>query len=246
MPRELGGNMIGIYKITNKINNKIYIGASKNIEKRWKEHQWKYLQNNKSNHEYDKALYRAFRKYGITNFLFEVLEETKIEDLFEKEKYYIAYFNSYEKGYNETYGGEGVEGGNYGENHPSTKLTEQEVYYIRDCYEKHKEQLDVYKEFQNKIGLSGFKKIWNGETWNKTHMDVYTIENKKFYYNKKQSRPGSNNGRAKMDEDEIYNIRLKKKNGENIKMVYEDYKNKISFGSFRNIWYGYNWKNIVV
>ena len=57
----------------------------------------------------------------------------------------------------------------------------------------------------------------------KTHMDVYTIENKKFYYNKKQSRPGSNNGRAKMDEDEIYNIRLKKKNGENIKMVYEDY-----------------------
>ena len=49
-----------------------------------------------------------------------------------------------------------------------------------------------------------------------------------------------------MDEDEIYNIRLKKKNGENIKMVYEDYKNKISFGSFRKIWYGYNWKNIVV
>lgn len=62
--------MIGIYKITNKINHKCYIGQSNHIEKRLRDHktyEWK------RHPEY--PLYKAFIKYGIENFTFEVIEE---------------------------------------------------------------------------------------------------------------------------------------------------------------------------
>ena len=90
--------MIGIYKITNKINNKVYVGQSINIAKRWEEHIY-YSQ------EEDTALKKAFKKYGISNFSFEVLEECSKEELNEKETYWIKYYNSYENGYNMTSGG---------------------------------------------------------------------------------------------------------------------------------------------
>ena len=81
----------GIYKITNTINNKCYIGKSSDIEERWKYHKKRY--NNIK--EYDKPLYRAFRKYGINNFLFEIIE--LINDDYkklsnEREKYWIVIY----------------------------------------------------------------------------------------------------------------------------------------------------------
>ena len=100
--------MTGIYKITNKINGKVYIGQSTNIEKRWQDHKndWKY---NKT-----KLLYKAFEKYGLDNFTFEVLEECCVEELNSKEIDYIKQFRSYcgwgNNGYNMTLGGEGAKG----------------------------------------------------------------------------------------------------------------------------------------
>lgn len=96
--------MIGIYKITNQVNGKVYIGQSRNIEKRWNQHRTTAFNSN--NHNYNLPLYRAIRKYGIENFIFEVLEECKIEELNEKEKYYIKLYNSYFEGYNLTLGGD--------------------------------------------------------------------------------------------------------------------------------------------
>lgn len=92
----------GIYKITNLINNKCYIGYSKHIELRWKQH--KKIPN------IDVAIYQAMRKYGLENFLFEVIEECPKEQLQEREKYWIKYYNSYSTGYNETLGGDGAPG----------------------------------------------------------------------------------------------------------------------------------------
>lgn len=91
--------MIGIYKITNKINGKCYIGQSINIEQR--------LKNHKSS-KVDKPLYRAFKKYGIENFTFEILEQCKREELNEKEIKYIEIYNSTTdgNGYNLEHGGE--------------------------------------------------------------------------------------------------------------------------------------------
>lgn len=94
---------VGIYKITNLINNRHYIGQSIDIEERWKEHR----QNayNKSKDSYEYPLYRAIRKYGLENFNFSIIEECRRDELNEKEIYYIEYYNSYYEGYNQTLGG---------------------------------------------------------------------------------------------------------------------------------------------
>lgn len=92
--------MVGIYKITNLINKKCYIGQSRDIQKRWNSHKTRPF--NEKDEDYNKTLYKAIRKYGLENFSFEILEECKIEQLNEKENYWIKYFNSQEEGYNET------------------------------------------------------------------------------------------------------------------------------------------------
>lgn len=76
---------IGIYKISNKINGKSYIGQSVHIERRWQEH---CLPSANS------AIAKAIRKYGKDNFSFEILELCSIEDLDSKEDYYMKFYNT--------------------------------------------------------------------------------------------------------------------------------------------------------
>lgn len=85
--------MIGIYKITNQCNGKIYIGQSKDIEERWKEHKRKMQVRNTQ-------LYQAMRLFGVENFNFEVIEECSLDQLNEKEKFYIHKYDSLNNGYN--------------------------------------------------------------------------------------------------------------------------------------------------
>lgn len=101
--------MVGIYKVTNMVNNKIYIGKSKDIQRRWREHHTEPF--NVNCNAYDVIFYRAIRKYGVDNFKFEVIEECLEEDLNEREKYWIQFYNTYinnnnSNGYNMTRGGE--------------------------------------------------------------------------------------------------------------------------------------------
>ena len=77
--------MIGIYKITNLINNKIYIGQSVHIERRWYEHCQPSAKS---------LIAKAIQKYGKENFSFEVLEECSTEELNQKEEQYIHIYNS--------------------------------------------------------------------------------------------------------------------------------------------------------
>ena len=238
--------MIGIYKITNNINHKVYIGQSINIERRWACHKNRAFVPNK---EYDKYLYRAFRKYGIENFSFKVLEECSKEELDEKEKQYILEYHSCVDtyGYNETCGYDSPQYGVSGEQHPNHKLSAEEVYYIRECYNSHLKKEDVYAEFSDRISPSGFHKVWLGETWKDVHIDVYTEENQKYYLFQRNSHPGSSNGRSKLTEEMVIDIRTRKKNGEKMLDVYQEYKSTgITEGSFKNTWHGYNWKNIQV
>ena len=100
--------MVGIYKVTNKINGKVYIGQSINIKARWTKHR-----NNPFNPEseqYNSPFYKAIRKYGLSNFTFEILEEIHKEDLDKREIYWISFYdsNNPEKGYNLTPGGRNV------------------------------------------------------------------------------------------------------------------------------------------
>lgn len=86
--------MIGIYKIENILNHKIYIGQSVHIERRWAEH---CFPSKKS------IISKAIQKYGKENFTFQVLEECSIDELDDKEIYYIKKFDSIvPNGYNVT------------------------------------------------------------------------------------------------------------------------------------------------
>ena len=82
--------MSGIYKITNKINGKSYIGQSIHIEERWKEHLYR-------NSSHISLIKLALQKYGVDNFTFEVIEECSPEELDKKEIYWIKYFDTYNK-----------------------------------------------------------------------------------------------------------------------------------------------------
>ena len=98
--------MIGyIYKITNKINGKTYVGkTTKTVLGRWKEH----LHDSTKERCKNRPLYRAIRKYGIDAFTVETLEEVNLENLSERETYWIEYFHTYSNGYNATSGGDGT------------------------------------------------------------------------------------------------------------------------------------------
>ena len=89
---------IGIYMYENKINKKVYIGQSKNLEQRHKQHIFR--SKNSGSSEYNSILHQAFRKYGIENFEYIILEECAIGDLNSRELYYINKFDSFNNGYN--------------------------------------------------------------------------------------------------------------------------------------------------
>lgn len=94
----------GIYKIENKINGKVYIGQSINIERRWREHNCNYINSST-------VLYKAIRKHGIANFTFEIIHTCSENELNELEIYYIEKYNSFaynsgSNGYNMTFGGD--------------------------------------------------------------------------------------------------------------------------------------------
>lgn len=109
----------GIYKITNLINGKAYIGQSTNIEGRWYNH--KYYSKEHSHY----PLYRAFRKYGIDNFQFDIIELCHASELNEKEIYYIKLYDTYNNGYNQTLGGSGTK-------NVIVKLTNEDIAIIID------------------------------------------------------------------------------------------------------------------
>ena len=88
-----------IYKITNKENNKVYIGQTiRTLEQRFNRHKNDALHNILDTH-----FARAIRQYGPNAFTAEVIDTAKTqEELNKKEQYWIRYYNSIDQGYNET------------------------------------------------------------------------------------------------------------------------------------------------
>lgn len=127
----------GIYKIENKINGKIYIGQSVNIERRWRDHKVR------SKNEND-ILYQEIREYGIDFFDFSILEECLQNELYEKEIYWINFYDSYNNGYNKTLGGLGI-------TCCGIKLTKEQVDDIKDLLIQNKLS---YNDISNKYNIS--------------------------------------------------------------------------------------------
>ena len=85
--------MIGIYKITNP-TNKVYIGQSINIERRFKN--YKSISQTRG----QVMLHNSFKKHGVNNHTFEIIEECIVESLNERERYWQEFYNVLEGGLN--------------------------------------------------------------------------------------------------------------------------------------------------
>lgn len=165
--------MMGIYKIENLINGKVYIGQSVHIKKRWREHiailNFPLLQI------YKRPLYQSFIKYGLENFSFNIIEQCSKDLLNEREIYWIKYYNSCiywpnSNGYNLTIGGEG-----------NTKITEQDIEDMITLWEEGKTTTQISK-------ILGYSSV-TIKTYLKECCFSYTIEEGKER-GKKQPRGG--------------------------------------------------------
>lgn len=94
-----------IYKVTNKTNGKVYIGQTmQSFARRKGEHVYRFTHKKR-----DHLIYKAFEKYGLTNFTWEIIRECKdLEEMNQVEIKEIEKHNSYKKGYNMTPGGDGL------------------------------------------------------------------------------------------------------------------------------------------
>ena len=227
--------MQGIYKITNIKNNQSYIGKSNNIERRLSDH--KRLAFTKSYKEYNKILYQAFRKYGIENFIFEILEELDNYSISnEREKYWIKYYNTYNNGYNESEGGDGgsSKGHCQGSANGRHKLTEEDVILIRTKFKEGCAKQDCYKLFQDKITLGGFARIWTGQTWKHIMPEVYTKENIKRNASLGRSKNNSSHNRL-LSNEEVKQLRKWRQEGLTYKEIINKMNYKISLSTAKDI-----------
>ena len=200
--------MVGIYKITNKENGKVYIGQSNNVERRILEHK--------------KARTMTIDAYinvlGVDKFDFEVLEECLEKELDDKEQQYIAEYDSCKNGYNIQAGGcNNVQG----ESNGRARLTEEEVRFIRQCYAEHRSQKEIYETyFANKISKSAFQSVWQGKSWTNVMPEVLTPENK-LYYTSTQNKT-----KAKLSPEEVLRYRkyyVNHTRAETLEKFIEDY-----------------------
>lgn len=87
-----------IYKATCLISNRAYIGQTKRtLDKRRKEHEQM---------KGDYSFHKALKKYGLDNFVWEIIEECPDDQLDSREIYWVNYYNTYYEGYNSTKGGD--------------------------------------------------------------------------------------------------------------------------------------------
>lgn len=182
-------NLGFIYKITNKINGKVYIGKTKysDATKRWKEHLY---ESSKKRGSEKRPLYNAINCYGLKNFEFEVIEEVADESLSEKEIYYIKLYKSFvgfkdSNGYNATLGGDGISYLNLDEN----------------------QVIEYHISHGNKLGETAHKFNVDNGTISKilTKHDIHWLNNQELSSKKSFESTG---GVAQIDENthEILNI----------------------------------------
>lgn len=135
--------MLGIYKIENSINGKIYIGSSVNTHKRWISHKCDF---NKKRHP-NKHMQNVYNKYGIDVLIFSVIEMCDKSELKEREQYYIDELKPEYNILKEAYSV-------FGENHPmyGKKHSKESIDKIKKA---RKNQIIKHsKETKNKIGES--------------------------------------------------------------------------------------------
>ena len=206
-----------IYKLKNNINNKIYIGCTTTpLSKRLSLH-IKRSKNNKNN-----KLYNSIRKYSIDNFTMELIEECDDDIIFEREKYYIKLFDSYDNGLNSTFGGEGCPGYHHTEETKEllsniTKENRKNISYK----ELYGDNSDIEKDKRSK----SVKNNWDNLTTNEYNIRI------------------KNMNRTKHNKEDIKNIKKLFDDGYKVKEIHHLYP-KFNISYLYDIKSGRRCKNI--
>lgn len=181
-----------IYKITNLINNKIYIGQTiQTLEKRWRRHTW--ISSIKRD---AMAISNAIKKYGKENFKIEKIDEvSNIDELNEKEIFYIKEYNSLSpKGYNLSNGGGGfnptqetiekIRKSNLGKKaSPETiqKLRESHLgHVVKEETKRKLSEINKLKTIDRKVRLASIAKNVKSSILEKEGI-LYVIKNMKMF-----------------------------------------------------------------
>lgn len=224
--------LCGIYKITNIKNGYSYIGQSKDIVQRFRDHFGRNVISLNSS-----KIDRAILSEGKENFTFQILELCNSNDLDWKEDYYIKYFQSIEFGYNIVYGGQN----NVGESNSNSKLTAHDIINIREAYKNHKDPQTIYDTgYKDKISIYHFFCIWEGTSWTNIHMDVYTDENRAYY---KSLLNHQDKERTNFSDDDILRFRQRYVNERAID-IYRSEGISCNFNTFRSILTGSVYKHL--
>ena len=88
--------IIGIYKITNIVTGKCYVGSAVDLKDRFRSHRSKLFLNK----HHSPKLQNSYNKHGLDKFVYEIIEECPKGIIIEREQYYIDLYDSYNKGYN--------------------------------------------------------------------------------------------------------------------------------------------------
>ena len=169
----------GIYKVTNKVNGKVYIGQSVDIGRRWRAHMTA---------KDDIYFHKAIQKYGVENFEWEVIEKCKKSELDERESYWIEYYDSFNNGYNCTKGGDGGPV-MYGSDHPRWKGgPEYGKEYMKQYYEANKEQLKHQQKQRYEINKEQIKEKAKerSKEYYQAHKEKVREYHRQRYINKKR------------------------------------------------------------
>ncbi len=233
--------MIGIYKYTNKINGHIYIGQSINLEARQYAH--KSSAFNEIAKDYNSQFHQAIRKYGWENFDYEIIAELTPDEytkdgLDALERYFIKYYDSFHNGYNATEGGDNnPHRAQKGSANGRALLTEDDVIYIRECYNAHIPFREVYAEYQDKISKRGLQKVWWFDTWKDIRPEYHTEENKLWHATKAKantSEVAANNKRS-FTEAEVKAMRAEYDNGATPKQIQLKYAPDKAWSTVYNV-----------
>jgi len=242
-------NKCGIYAIKNKINNKMYIGKSVNVNKRKSYHFWLLRTNN----HFNPKLQSAFNKYGEENFEFVILEKCNKDELDDKEIKYINRYNTINDGYNICEGGEGSLGRTLSEE-TKQKISNANTGRKQDEVAK-KRKSEIMKELWKTAEYrKKMKQRPKPKPWNKGRR--HTEEEKKHLSEKLKGRriteehkkklhelyKGEKSLTAKLTEQQVIEIRLRFLKGEKQCDIKKDYQ--VSAQTIYDIVRNRRWRHI--
>lgn len=162
-----------------------------------------------------------------------------MEQLNEKETYWIRKLDAINQGYNCNEGGNtGVQGAT----NPNAKVTEEDVEYIRDMYAAHVRKKEVYERVKSKITWNSFEGIFEGRTWKHVKPEVLTDENKQYYAT--QATNGENSSTAKFTNEEVLKLRNEYVSHTAKELYTEEYQKRIAYQGFQRILSGETYKEL--